>query len=227
MSANNLLLDFTSPGAIPPDPVEEIRRIVNETQIKMQVLESLLENEQVEDVAGWQLLAMFYLATDQVNDLAKIERLYKNITGVSLSANLKQKYTQWFNKEAASNPIIFEIPKKITAETLPVGMIIQRSRSSPGDILLDFSNVQEIDNNGLRKLARLFSSMTQESIKLELKQIDHFIDCLQNKAEASTGTRAIWDVLFAYERLQDNRKAFEEKAIQFAILYGISPPSWE
>lgn len=69
--------------------------------------------------------------------------------------------------------------------------------------------------------------MAQESIKLELKQIDHFIARLQNKAEASTNTRAIWDVLFAYERLQDNRKAFEEKAIQFAILYGISPPSWE
>lgn len=227
MSADNLLLDFTSPGAIPPDPVEEIRRIVNETQIKMQALESLLENEQVEDVAGWKLLAMFYLATDRVNDLAKIERLYKNIAGVSLSAGLKQKYTRWFNEEAASNPIVFEIPKKITAETLPANMIIQCSRSSPGDILLDFSNVQEIDNDGLRKLAKLFSSMAQESIKLELKQIDHFIARLQNKAEASTNTRAIWDVLFAYERLQDNRKAFEEKAIQFAILYGISPPSWE
>lgn len=156
MSADNLLLDFTSPGAIPPDPVEEIRRIVNETQIKMQALESLLENEQVEDVAGWKLLAMFYLATDRVNDLAKIERLYKNIAGVSLSAGLKQKYTRWFNEEAASNPIVFEIPKKITAETLPANMIIQCSRSSPGDILLDFSNVQEIDNDGLRKLAKLF-----------------------------------------------------------------------
>jgi len=227
MSADNLLLDFTSPGAIPPDPVEEIRRIISEIQTKMQALEALLENEQVKDVAGWKLLAMFYLATDQANDLAKIEKRYKHITGTSLSAGLEQKYVRWFNRETAGNPVVFEMPRKITAETLPDSIIIQHNRCSPYSILLDFSNVQEIDNDGLKKLARLFSSITQEKNKLILKQIDRFITCLKNKAEASTGARLVWDVLFAYERFQNNQEAFEENAIKFAILYGISPPSWE
>lgn len=170
---------------------------------------------------------MFYLATDRLNDLAKIEKQYKNITGVSLSADLKQKYPQWFNGEAASDPVVFEIPKKITAVALPDSIIIQRGQCSPGGILLDFSQVQEIDNDGLKKLAQLFSSLAQENTRPGLRQADRFITCLQHKAETGTGTRAIWDVLFAYERFRGDREAFEEKAIKFAVLYGISPPSWE
>lgn len=228
MSANDMLLDFTSPGAIPPDPVEETRRVVNEIQTKMQALEALLENEQVKDVAGWKLLAMFYLATDRTNDLAKIEKQYKSITGSSLSAGLEQKYAKWLNRGAAINtPVVFEIPQKITAETLPDSVIIQHNDSAPYSILLDFSKVQEIDNEGLKKLAKLFSSLIQKKNKPELKQIDRFITCLQNKAEANTGTRLIWDVLFAYARFRNNRETFEESAIKFATLYGISPPSWE
>ncbi len=224
MCANNLLLDFTSPGAIPPDPVEEFRRIVEEIQTKMQALEVLLENEQVKDTTGWKLLAMFYLATNQANDLAKIERQYNNMTGTSLFAGLD---THWFNTGTVNKPVIFEMPRKITAETLPDNIIIQHSHGSPSGILLDFSNVQEIDNEGLKKLTKLFSSATQEKNKLEFKQIDRFITCLQNKAKTNTGNRLLWDVLFAYERFRNNREAFEENAIKFATLYGISPPSWE
>jgi len=170
---------------------------------------------------------MFYLATDQLNDLAKIEKQYKSITGISLSADLRQKYPQWFNDEAASDPVVFEIPKKITAAALPDNIIIQRGQCSPDSVLLDFSQVQEIDNDGLKKLAQLFSSLAQKDNRPGLRQADRFITCLQNKAETGTGTRAIWDVLFAYERFREDREAFEEKAIKFAVLYGISPPSWE
>ncbi|MCC6917137.1 hypothetical protein [Nitrosomonas sp.] len=228
MSANNLLLDFTSPGSIPPDPAEAVQRAINETQVTMQALASLLENDQIENTTAWKLLAIFYLATDRVNDLARIEKQYKSITGRSLSAGLRQKCARWFNGETISNPILFEIPKKITAAALPDN-IIQRGQHSPDNVLLDFSQVQEIDNEGLKKLAALFSSLAQENVKPRLRQADRFIACLQNKAEKNTekNTQAIWDVLFAYERFCNNRDAFEEKAIRFATLYGISPPSWE
>lgn len=227
MSANDLLLDFTSPGAIPPDPAEVVQRVIDETQTTMRTLELLLENERVEEVTGWKLLAMFYLATDRINDLAKIEKEYKSITGTSLSADFRKKYPQWFNGGAVVSPVIFEMPKKITAAALPDSIIIRRGQCSSGSVVLNFSQVQEIDNDGLKKLAQLFSSLVQENTRLELKQADRFITCLQNKAETGTGSRAIWDVLFAYERFRGDRGAFEEKAIKFAVLYGISPPSWE
>lgn len=124
---------------------------------------------------------MFYLATDRLNDLAKIEKQYKSITGVSLSADLKQKYPQWFNGEAVSHPVVFEIPKKITAAALPDSIIIQRGQCSPGGILLDFSQVQEIDNDGLKKLAQLFSSLAQENTRPKLRQADRFITCCRTR----------------------------------------------
>lgn len=227
MNANNLLLDFTSPGAIPPDPAEAVQRIVGETQAAMQTLASFLENEQVEDAAAWKLLAMFYLATDRINDLARIEKQYRSMTGRPLSASFGQKYMQWSDGETTINPVIFEIPMKITAAALPDSLIIQRGQSSPGGVLLDFSQVQEIDSEGLKKLAKLLVSLAWKNSKPKLHQIDRFIICLQDKAEKDTGTQAIWDVLFAYERFRGDRAAFEERAIRFATLYGISPPSWE
>jgi hypothetical protein len=69
VSTNNLVLDFTSPGAIPPDPADVIRQVISETQATIRTLESLLETEQVEDATGWKLLALYYLATDRINDL--------------------------------------------------------------------------------------------------------------------------------------------------------------
>lgn len=227
MSTNNLLLDFTSPGAIPPDSAETVQRVIDEAQVIMQTLASLLKNEQVEDAAAWRLLAMFYLVTDRINDLTKIEQQYTSITGLSLSTDLRQKYAKWSNGEATIDPIVFEIPKKITAAALPDSIIIQCGQSSPGGVLLDFSQVQEIDSEGLKKLAKLFSSLARKNPKPVLRQVERFITGLQNKAEKNTRIQAIWDVLFAYERFRDDRGAFEEKAIRFATLYGISPPSWE
>lgn len=99
----------------------------------MQTLESFLEKEQIEDTAGWKLLAMFYLATDRLNDLARIETQYKNITGISLSADLRKQYMQWFNDETASDPVaVFEIPRKITAVALPDSNSILRGQYPPG-----------------------------------------------------------------------------------------------
>ncbi len=228
MNANNQLLDFTSPGAIPPDPAEVVQRVVDETRSSIQTLESLLGNERIENETGWKLLAMFYLVTGRINDLAKIEEQYKSITGISLSADLRKNYTQWFNDKTTSDPVIFEIPRKITATSLPDSMAIGHGLTASDSVLLDFSKVQEIDNEGLKKLAKFLSALAKASIKPELKQIDRFIGCLQHKAEnGGEGTCTLWDVLFAYERFCDNREAFEEKAIKFAVLYGISPPSWE
>lgn len=228
MSVDSLQLDFTSPGAIPPDPLEEIQNIIDEMQIKMQTLAALLENDQVKDTVGWKLLAMFYLVTERADNLSKIEKLYQKITGAPLSANLEQEYTQWFGVKNTQQSVVFEIPKKITAEALPENAIIRHGCHASNHILLDFSNVQEIDSSGLKKLAKLFTGIPNNHTGLELKQIERFIAHLQDKAEkAGTGTPLIWEVLFAYERFRNNKEAFEEKAIKFAVLFGISPPSWE
>jgi hypothetical protein len=225
MSTNNLVLDFTSPGAIPPDPADVIRQVISETQATIRTLESLLETEQVEDATGWKLLALYYLATDRISDLTKIENQYTNIFGTSLFADLRHKYPQWCG--TASNLTRFEMPKKITSATFPDSLMIQDACHTVGGALLDFSQVQEVDNHGLAKLADLFSSFLQDSYKPQVQHLDHFITCLEKKANSSAGARAIWEVLFAYERFRNDREAFEEKAIRFAICYGISPPSWE
>lgn len=227
MTTNDLLLDFTSPGAIPPDPAEVIRQMIDETQTTMQKLEVLLTTERIGDMTAWRLLAMFYLATARISDLAKIENQYQEISGISLLENMKLGYFHEPNRENVSSPVIFELPKKITADTLPDNATIQDACHSPSGALLDFTRVHQADNNGLKKLAELFSFFLRKNIKPKIRQISHFIASLQSEAEKGVGTRPVWEVLFAWERFRNDREAFEERAIRFAIRYEISPPSWE
>lgn len=229
MNIDNMLLDFTSPGAIPPDPTELAGQAINSAQTAIHTLEQLLETERIEDTAGWRLLAMFYLTNGRTHDLAKIEKRYQALFGKSLSADLKKKYALWFKESPGSEAVTFaiEMPVKITAATLPDNEIIRRECRSSGGVVVDFSQVQEIDTEGLRKLGSFFSVLANENTKPVLKQVDRFMMCLQKKAEEQTGMHSMWDVLFAYDRFREDKDAFDERAIRFAVHYGISPPSWE
>jgi hypothetical protein len=37
----------------------------------------------------------------------------------------------------------------------------------------------------------------------------------------------MWDVLFSYQMLTGDEKAFDELAVRFALKFGVSPPSFE
>src|SRR5690606_6758328 len=124
-----------------------------------------LTTERIGDMAAWRLLAMFYLATDRISDLAKIENQYQEISGISLLQNMKLGYFPEPNRENVSSPVIFELPGKITADTLPDNATIQDACRSPSGALLDFTRVHQADNNGLKKLAELFSFFLRKNIK--------------------------------------------------------------
>ncbi|MDT8364105.1 MAG: hypothetical protein RQ714_05575 [Nitrosomonas sp.] len=221
---HNQALDFTSPGAIPPDPSDVIRRIMGETTVTIHTLEALLENEQVEDPAGWKLLAMFYMVNDRAGDLDKIDKQYQKIFGSSLFMDLGQKIPQWCS---IKNPFRLEMPAKITAQSLPDISIIQDACQTPVGAELDFSGVKEITGDGLIALTRFFTALSCAGLSPDIKGAARFISNMEKSATSSQSTRAIWEVLFAYDRFRNDKETFEDRAIRFAIHFGISPPSWE
>lgn len=224
MNVNSQVLDFTSPGAIPPDPSDVIKRIMGETTVTMQVLETLLENERVEDPTGWKLLAMFYMVNDRTDDLSKIDAQYQKIFGSSLFMDFGQQIPQWCS---IKNPLYLKMPEKIAAKSLPDIPIIQDACQSPAGAELDFSGVREINSDGLAALIQFFAALSHAGISPDIKGAARFIASMEKSATSSQGTRAMWDVLFAYDRFCNNKELFEDRAIRFAIRFGISPPSWE
>lgn len=224
MNLNNQVLDFTSPGAIPPDPADVIKRIMGETATTMQTLETLLENEPVQDPTGWKLLAMYYMINDRTDDLSKIDEQYRKIFGSSLFMDFGRQIPQWCS---IRNPLCLKIPQKITAHTLPDISAIQNACQSPAGAELDFSEIKEIDSDGLTALTQFFTALTRAGVFPKIKGAERFIMSMEKSATSSRGTRAMWDVLFAYDRFCQNSETFEDRAIKFAMHFGISPPSWE
>lgn len=224
MNVNGQILDFTSPGAIPPDPSDVIKRIMGETTATMQILEALIEKESVQDPASWKLLAMFYVVNDRNDDLNKIDGQYQKIFGSSLFLDFWQKIPQWCG---IKNPLCLEMPEKITAQSLPNITTIQEACQLSTGAELDFSRVREIDSDGLSALAQFFAALFSEGISLDIKGAARFIASLEKSAASSQSTQVTWEVLFAYDRFYNNKETFEDRAIRFAIHFGISPPSWE
>ncbi len=218
------VLDFTSPGAIPSDPSDVIKRIMGETTVTMQTLEKLLENEQVEDPVGWKLLAMFYMVNERTDALDKIDEQYQKIFGSSLFMDFGQRIPQWCS---VRNPLSLKIAEKITTQSLPDISVILDACQTLSGAELDFSGVKEISSDGLTALTRFFALLFHADVSPDIKGATRFIASVEKSATGKQGTRAMWEVLFSYDRFCNNQEIFEDRAVEFAVRFGISPPSWE
>lgn len=93
---------------------------------------------------------------------------------------------------------------------------------------LDLNSVYEVEDEGGRLLAEAMAEARRARLGLQLQlgtKLGPALDAaLQRGREAGEGT---W--LLALELLQwtDDRAAFEDRAIEFAVAFELSPPSWE
>lgn len=165
---------------------------------------------------------MFYVVNDRNDDLNKIDGQYQKIFGSSLFLD--------FGKDTAmvqhQNPLCLEMPEKITAQSLPNITTIQEACQLSTGAELDFSRVREIDSDGLSALAQFLLHYSLKVFPL-ISRSSTFYREFGEKRASSQSTQVTWEVLFAYDRFYNNKETFEDRAIRFAIHFGISPPSWE
>ncbi len=93
---------------------------------------------------------------------------------------------------------------------------------------LDLAKIQDADNGGCALLLGAIQYMKKTSCELGLGGAEYLVDML--KAKVVSGQRendAIWLLLLElYQRLNQS-EAFEEMALEYAITFEVSPPSWE
>ncbi|SFP48533.1 hypothetical protein SAMN05216419_100442 [Nitrosomonas cryotolerans] len=220
MRANKIALDFTSPGALPPDSTDLIRQITAEIETSIRTLEQALETNVMKE-AGWQLLASFYLGTNRINDFSALKSRYENCFKTPIFAELGQE-----KQPPDSSDITFEIPQRITCQSLPEIPAILEACTSRDGAVLDFSRVQSTDISGIKALTNLFTQLPHDRIRLKITGIARFIDNLEKTADSSSGIEEMWNLLFAYHRFCDDMHTFDDLAIKYATRFSISPPSW-
>lgn len=216
---NSSILDFTSPGSIPLESSEIVKQINQEVRISIQTLENILATDPMETTC-WKLLGGLYLGTNLITKFNKLESQYKNAFGRSL-------FPEFGERNHIEEQIVFRMPPNIRPELLPdITAVQQACCSSHKKVSVNFFDVKESSSEGLNALATFFLSLINVRNKPEITDIDHFILDLEKKAMASNKVNSMWDVLFAYKRLCDDVKGFDNLALKFAIQYSISPPSW-
>ena len=109
-------------------------------------------------------------------------------------------------------------------------MLKQLLRMAGGNqwVRLDLSRLADADNGGCALLLSALRRLKQEKRECVLNGADHLAGILKRKIEPGRrDSEETWLMLLElYQRLY-RQEPFEETALQYAITFEVSPPSWE
>lgn len=96
---------------------------------------------------------------------------------------------------------------------------------------LDLGRLQEVDGGGCALLLETMQHLQQTSCVLELDGAAHLADLLKPQAATGQGKdkdrgAATWLLLLALHQQLGDAEAFEQLALDYAVTFEVSPPSW-
>ena len=92
---------------------------------------------------------------------------------------------------------------------------------------LDFSKVSEIAPDGAQSVSDMLVASRKHKVKFQLSGVNGMIDLLRSRMHAEPGIQAYWQLLMAIYQLLGKQTEFEDMAVDFAVAFELSPPSWE
>jgi hypothetical protein len=214
-------LDFTTPNAAQS---LEIRNLVGDANLDAKQAIRKLELAIVRgcrEEAVWRLLASLYLGTDDMRAVNDLEARHQQIFGIPVYAILRQPSAP---REAERK--LFDLPARITRGALPPVEEVVAACTGASGAVLDFTRIRGADPTGLDELINIFAALPRDYRRPQMPGVDRFIVSLEGAAQSETGTRTMWDLLFAYDRLTQDQARFGEHADQFLTRFGVAPPAY-
>lgn len=95
-------------------------------------------------------------------------------------------------------------------------------------VRLDLSRLQDADNGGCSLLLSALKKLRMEKRECVLNGSDHLATILKRKlVPGERENEAVWLLLLELFQRLYRQETFEEMALQYAITFEMSPPSWE
>lgn len=107
-----------------------------------------------------------------------------------------------------------------------LGMILANLQKD-ATLQLDFSHVGEIDQAGAQSMADMLTKSRKTQVKFQVSGASSIIELLKSRMQAEAGVQAYWQMLLAVYQLLGRQAEFEDLAVDFAVAFELSPPSWE
>ncbi|TCV85145.1 STAS domain-containing protein [Sulfurirhabdus autotrophica] len=98
-----------------------------------------------------------------------------------------------------------------------------------GNLRLDLSKVTGLEAYGSRKLLESLQGLRKSGIKIQYIGTTHIVGLLNTAMKAGIGEDAQfhWLLALEFDQLLGKEESFEELAIEYAVTFEVSPPSWE
>ena len=106
--------------------------------------------------------------------------------------------------------------------------IVQSALEKNPKLRLDLSSVKSLDAAGCGRLLALLQQARKARREIELLGRDHIGALVEERVETGRAEDAgCWLLLLELLQLQGQQEAFDDAAINYAITFEVSPPSWE
>lgn len=97
-----------------------------------------------------------------------------------------------------------------------------------GALRIDLSRLRGVDNAGAELLLRAVRGLRKARVKLSLSAAGHLADVLGGQVKnGKRENQTIWLLLLEILQYTDRQGRFEELAVEYAMTFEESPPSWE
>lgn len=102
---------------------------------------------------------------------------------------------------------------------------VAKTRAS---LRLDMGKIQDVDQGGCQLLLDILRQLKKSTCELTLASVDHLIGLMKPRViSGKPENDAVWLLLLEiYQRL-GQQQLFDDLALEYAITFEVSPPSWE
>lgn len=105
--------------------------------------------------------------------------------------------------------------------------LLQVAQKGAG-LRLDFARLEGLDASGSRRLVETMQSLKKSGKKITPISVPHVTDLLKSMlGQGGEDEQAHWQLLLSLYQCQGMQAEFEDLAVEYAITFEVSPPSWE
>jgi len=174
----------------------------------------------------WLMLFDFYRLSGQKSAFETLEIEYARTFEKSPPGWRDKSKALPKSKELATGSLLFR--GNLTGENDTAFDAIERALEKNPKLRLDLSKVNHLDAAGCGRLLSQLQNARKAKRVLELLGRDIIGALVQERVESGRAEDSeCWLLLLELCQLQGQHDAFEEVAINYAITFEVSPPSWE
>jgi anti-anti-sigma regulatory factor len=178
-----------------------------------------------EGMRFWRLLFDLLQAT---GDRAAFEKLGFEFAEACETSPPTWRQEQPVAPTAVAGPRVFVLQGVLTGDGAQPVAELAKLVDQKIDVRVDCGKLVGCDDDVAGELAALLRKARRTGVSVSLENVDGFIDRLNERLVAGEATRATaWLLLLELLQRHGTQEAFEERAVDYAVTFELSPPSWE